>query len=94
MTTSLRIVHTGAQPGHDRLRVRTLKPGVHPPEELSVIAEHILAEGEALALMVTPGAVITIDEPPPSFAAALQRFRDRTPPQPPHPAIAAAAEPE
>lgn len=90
MTTSLRIAHTGAQHGTSRLRVRVLKPGVHPPEELSVIAEHLLADGEALALTLTPGSVITIDEPT-DYVAALQRFRDRTPHQPPPPALIAAA---
>jgi hypothetical protein len=93
MTTSLRIAHTGAQHGASRVRVRVLKPGVHPPEDLSVTAEHLLGEGEALAITLTPGAVITIDEPA-DYVAALQRFRDRTPPHHPSPALAAAAETE
>lgn len=93
MSTSLRIAHTGAQPDHARLRVRVLKPGVHPPEDLSLTAEHVIAVGEALAVSITPGAVIVIDEPL-DFAAALRHYRDSTPPYTPPPELKAAAEQE
>lgn len=49
--------------------------------------------GEALAVSITPGAVIVIDEPL-DFAAALRHYRDSTPPYTPPPELKAAAEQE
>jgi hypothetical protein len=78
MNPTLRITHIAT--GADALDVQIWQADVHPPEPVSLVAEHRLAPGDTLPICLRENQHIVIPPTRPSFARALTDYRNTRPP--------------